>query len=529
MTSPPVAMYPIEKTGDEFSVSFRTDEEGIESVIIKPAGARASDSRTDSIETSSGSLKEKMPKKQETVCSFLLESQLPLILAGFGLVGTGLYLDYVSKSTLFSAIPVAFSLTTPLLDLKGNLEMNFASRLATCTHTGAMKTRKDLWGLVRANAGLSQSHTITVSLAIAALCILIDFSMGGWPIVILLATAVSTASISSLFIDFCLVMVILIATRFKFNPDNVSIPLASSIGDLSTLFFFASIGWLQLFCYSNKCSFISLVTLTIFLATLPFWFWLASSHSSTRSALYTGWVTLIMSAIISGGGGYVLQKVHSRYDGYTILQPLLVGLVGNRCAIQASRLASNLHVSDLQMGKAPKGSLCKSFNPLTTFCGKDIHSKVALTMIFAAMPTQLFFAVIVLAIGGYQHMINAPFCISYLLASLFLLIVFMFFCQVIVGELCALCYVTSPNLLFFDVCWRLGLDPDYNAIPLLTSLSDLLGSLLLLLVFVSLDKYSPNSIARIMPVADVNSTTPTYALLQELNELSTYSKNPVLL
>lgn len=100
---------------------------------------------------------------------------IPFLLAGFGLVGTGAYLDYSRSFEFFTTIPEAYTLTTSLLALKGNLEMNFASRLSTLAHKGSFKKPGAFRQLVMANYGLTQTHTIIVSLTIAIICLLVDF------------------------------------------------------------------------------------------------------------------------------------------------------------------------------------------------------------------------------------------------------------------------------------------------------------------------------------------------------------------
>lgn len=102
---------------------------------------------------------------------------MPLLLGGFGLVGTGAYLDYAAETNFFKSIPEAYTLTTSLLALKGSLEMNFASRLSTLSHKHAFHQPGAFRKLVVANIGLTQTHTITVSIIIATICLLVDFTV----------------------------------------------------------------------------------------------------------------------------------------------------------------------------------------------------------------------------------------------------------------------------------------------------------------------------------------------------------------
>lgn len=95
-------------------------------------------------------------------------------MAGFGQICTGLYLDHLSESRFFDQIGGAIALVTPLLNLKGNLEMNFSSRLVTYYHTGETKTVWQMAKLGTASHGLSQCQTVSASIMLVVVFILLD-------------------------------------------------------------------------------------------------------------------------------------------------------------------------------------------------------------------------------------------------------------------------------------------------------------------------------------------------------------------
>ena len=68
---------------------------------------------------------------QESFCSITLEIMFPFIIAGLGMVGAGIVLDFVQHWPVFETVNELFILVPALLGLKGNLEMTLASRLST--------------------------------------------------------------------------------------------------------------------------------------------------------------------------------------------------------------------------------------------------------------------------------------------------------------------------------------------------------------------------------------------------------------
>ncbi|KAI1731521.1 divalent cation transporter domain-containing protein [Ditylenchus destructor] len=469
------------------TTSISVVEQGLEKSALKRRSVK-----DDSGDGTSSSLEDRF--ESETVLSCFWESIVPLTLAGCGQVSTGLYLDYVNDCQFFLRIPQAIALITPLLNLKGNLEMNYASRIATYCHTGLVRTNKELMHLGCINHGLSQSQSISASFIIAILCILINYGITFNNSVIFVASAITTASLASFSIETFLLLVIIVARLLHVNPDNVATPIAATVGDISTLFFYVCLGSIFVKLCPIKFCYWSLSAIIVSLALIPFYVRLASSHPSTKRALIAGWIPLIVASVISGGGGYILHHVHDIYDGYSLLQPLIVGLIGNMCGIQSSRISSQLHVyhrkKELARKAYPRRTFLATLNPVATFFRDGIHSKVAIMMIAVALPTQLIFAVAVLFIGGRSYLVGFAFCSLYALCVLFLITLFMYLCQV-----------------FVHLLWRSGHDPDYSVIPLLTALCDFVGSFLLFGVFWLMKRIDVSLFSHQLTTVSTNFTT----------------------
>lgn len=78
------------------------------------------------------------------------------------------------------------------------------------------------------------------------------------------------------------------------------------------------------FCPTGFC-YLSLVAIVASAVLIPFYIRLTSSHPSTKRALISGWLPLILAATISSGGGIILASVHMKHPAFALLQPVLVG------------------------------------------------------------------------------------------------------------------------------------------------------------------------------------------------------------
>lgn len=110
-----------------------------------------------------------------------------------------------------------------------------------------MSHAKEIFHIVLGNIALVQVQAIVAGFIVAMFTITVGYSLNGGFVfnhaVLVIAASMSTASVSCFFLDFVLAAFVLIAVKYKTNPDNVVVPLAGSIGDIvsvSTLSFIAS-------------------------------------------------------------------------------------------------------------------------------------------------------------------------------------------------------------------------------------------------------------------------------------------------
>ncbi|XP_012227264.1 solute carrier family 41 member 3-like [Linepithema humile] len=415
-----------------------------------------------------GSNENKKDIRNEKWYYTILQVSVPFFIAGMGTIGAGRVLTYAKDQVAFKEVPQLLILTTALQGLKGNLDMCLASRLCTQANLGNMTNRREIVKMIIGNIALVQIQAI-----VAAICLSL-FGMGVgtlngnrfvWDDALLLAVScICTATSSCFILDFVMIAVIMLSYRYKMNPDNLATPLAASIGDvvsISLLSFIASKFHLKL----NDSIWVLYVVFAVFLVLLPIWTLIVLKNKYTRSVLKSGWIPILSALLISGGGGLVLEKMIHEYPGSEVFQPVINGIGGNLVSVQASRMSTMLHQSSI-MGILPLHGKIWVLPWSALFAGSP-YAKTARLLIAMVIPGQLVFVFIANALNpDLSCKIHAYFVVSYLIASMFQVMLLLYVAHIIIHAM-----------------WRFKIDPDNSAIPYLTALGDLSGSLLLALAF----------------------------------------------
>ncbi|KAL1725326.1 hypothetical protein EV714DRAFT_221551 [Schizophyllum commune] len=301
--------------------------------------------------------------------------------------------------------------------------------------------------------------------------------------IFLAATATASAALSALLLGAFMCALVVLCRRFNLDPDNIAPPVAACLGDL---------------------------------------------------------VTLVLIGLVSGvlsGTGIVLDLFVSRYEDFAVLAVVISGLPGSVGSIFTSRLSTELHAGARRDGlkadvmgagadeeqrglladeedgtpltarpsdacsakpshrRTPSSSHARS--PSSASFHRASHSlsshypptpgvpspqhphlstshhsvppsppplTVAITLLLITLPVELIFLAVVRGLGWLE------------LPLLFVGCSVVFFCVAVTISLLVAYHLTK-------LLWSRGLDPDSNALPLHSSLMDLVGQLLLVLCF----------------------------------------------
>jgi solute carrier family 41 len=384
-----------------------------------------------------------------------------LIISVIGLTISGWLLDIVKSWEVYEKVSELIVLIPILLNLKGNLEMNLASRLSTESNLGHLDTYNMAKDIIVGNMIVLQAQAFIVG----SISGLFAWFMGGMSngeflgidkTIVLVISSIFSASICSLILGIMVSVIIIYSKKLKINPDNVATPLAASMGDLITLLVLSLCGDVLIRLQGTIFNDILLVVL---FALIPYFCYLALKNIYVRDVLFAGWVPIMSSLVITSIAGIVFEKYMDSYKGIAVIMPVLNGIAGNIGSLYVSRLSTDLHVGVVN-------------NYIKTF----------VTLFWIHLPTEWSFLILIDIFNLGDTNVNLLFIIVYTLMSVLLMTIILLFAH-------------KATHWF----WNHHFDPDNYCLPTLTALSDVLGTIFLVyqyyLLFIMGDKsnYIENS------------------------------------
>ncbi|KIH55440.1 divalent cation transporter [Ancylostoma duodenale] len=263
--------------------------------------------------------------KTETNTAFFIETLVPFLFAGLGLIFAGLLLEDAETWTFFTELPDAVTLVPTLVGLKGNLEMTLAARLSTLANLGFMETNKQRWQVASSNMALIQTQAIVISsIAVIPAVLLGEKPFAVCDFFCVLLSAVATASFASLLLGLLMIGVVIMARKFKVNPDNITTPVAASLGDVSTLFILLGLGSVLLRIREQYC-WVLVLALLCFYVLAGFAAVVASEDQFTVEVLKHGWWAVLAAMSITTLSGFVLKSSMHKFPPIAAFQPLING------------------------------------------------------------------------------------------------------------------------------------------------------------------------------------------------------------
>ncbi|BGP38066.1 hypothetical protein JCM10449v2_001993 [Rhodotorula kratochvilovae] len=399
----------------------------------------------------------------------MLRETLPVLLLSLvGATLTGSLLQRLQGWRVFIRIEELFILVPILLNLKGNLEMNLAARFSTSANIGELDLRLTRRSLILGNLALLQVQALIVSLISGLLAFALGLASrkgvhvalqhplydpnspthvaaggldataalrgGYFEALLILCVSMLAAGISSGVLGSFMCSLVVLCRRFRINPDNIATPIASALGDMVTLVILGGLSSLFIIFMGTIISTLVFIALLgVIAANVVITF----RNAYVQELLTIGWGPLFAAMAISSGSGVVLKTYVNDYPGFALVSPVLTALSGAAGSIFVSRISTALH------------------------SGRREHYAVVSATLFAlTCPILGLFLGFVWVTG--QAEATGVFAGGFMLA-------------VAVQTALALLLAHQGSLLL----WKLDYDPDVYALPLLTSLLDVTGQLLL--------------------------------------------------
>ncbi|KAF9362778.1 hypothetical protein BGX34_005505 [Mortierella sp. NVP85] len=352
-----------------------------------------------------------------------------LVIAVSGLICAGWLLDAVQHWEVFLEISELIILIPILLNLKGNLEMNLASRLSTASNMGLLDMPDTRNAFIRGNLALLQLQSLTVG-SVAGL---FSFVLGKVfhptsnrmeEIALMISSSMLCAAISSFVLGSFMCALVLICRKYGINPDNIACPLASSFGDLVTLMILSGCAlFLARYIETPLC----VILLVALLSLIPVWVYYVRKNKFVSEVAKEGWGPVFSAMVIASTAGLTLEQYINRYPGMAMISPVLNGLTGNIGSIYASRISTSLHANVKENFRATER-----------------------TLFLVHIPIEILFITIigVLNLGDVQWSVSVV--VGYAVVALTLVVI-------------ALALAKWITMTF----WRWGFDPDNYALPIL--------------------------------------------------------------
>lgn len=165
-----------------------------------------------------------------------LRELLPaLVLTGIGALAAGWVLG--SMVPRLEASPGVLIIVPGLMALRGNINGAMGSRLGSALHLGLLDPAKPFGAITRANFLASLSLSLTMGAVVGAFGWLVSVLAGlsTVSIWVLMAIGALTAVLSGALLSSFTIGVVIMASRQGLDPDNVTSPLLSTVGDLVSM------------------------------------------------------------------------------------------------------------------------------------------------------------------------------------------------------------------------------------------------------------------------------------------------------
>jgi len=394
------------------------------------------------------------PDFVEEHSSIIKESLIALLICAIGDLCAGVILG---KMTFFlETFPGLLVIIPGAIGMRGNIFGSFASRLSTNLHIGIISPKFEFSEDLNHNIFSSFVLTLVLSLFLAIiakiLCILLH--QPSMELIDFILICVIAGIISNLIMLPITMLVSFKSFQHGWDPDNITSPIIAAFGDLFTLpAIIASIFILQAMNFS--IIFKDIVLAIIIVSIIISFIYCYRLSYETNTILRQSTPVLLLCSLLGGAAGGVLNSaVETLLTNPSLLTllPLFSGESGSLISILGARLSSGLHSGLVEPFKKPEGEAVHNF----------IISFILAIIVFpliGLLAEGSSFALGVVGVG-FDKIVEISTLSGVILVAIMVIIVY---------------YVSITS-------YNNNLDPDNIVIPISTSITDSISSLILISV-----------------------------------------------
>ena len=390
----------------------------------------------------------------EDTNSVITESLISLLICAFGCLFTGIILG--NMEFYLETFPGLMVIIPGAIGMRGNIFGSFGSRLSTHLHIGTLSPEFKRSDILTENITSSIILTMVLSVLLGiiakAVCIIFNFpSISLFDFVLISFIAGLISSIVMLPIT---MFISLKSFENGWDPDNITTPLIAAFGDFFTLPAIVAaiyvVQFVSIVPIVEKILFALVIISTVVALAAGY-----TSDKEIRNIVRQSTPVLFVCSILGTlAGGILNGSITTLLKSQTLLTlvPLFSGESGGLVSVLSARLSSGLHSGLIDADLKPGKVTLENFS----------------IVIFLSL---IMFPIIgFLAEASTTVLGNAG--VNYLNAILISLIAGM----IVVGVMLFIVFYIST------ISYRKGLDPDNIVIPLSTSLTDSISTLVLVVV-----------------------------------------------
>ncbi len=386
--------------------------------------------------------------------SIIKESLIALLICAVGDLCAGLILG---KMTFFlEAFPGLLVIIPGAIGMRGNIFGSFASRLSTNLHIGIISPKFEFSEQINYNIFSSFVLTLVLSLFLAIfakiLCLLLH--QPSMELIDFILISVIAGVISNLIMLPITMLVSFKSFEHGWDPDNITSPIIAAFGDLFTLpAIIASVFILQLINFNYI--FKDIVLAVIIIAVIVSFIYCYRLSYETNTILKQSTPVLLLCSLLGGAAGGILNSaVETLLTNPSLLTllPLFSGECGSLISILGARLSSGLHSGLIEPFNRPRGEAVHNF----------IICFILVIIVFpliGLLAEGSSFALGVVGVG-FDKILEISTLAGIILVAIMVIIVY---------------YVSITS-------YTHNLDPDNIVIPISTSITDSISSLILISV-----------------------------------------------
>ena len=390
--------------------------------------------------------------------SVLKESLIALSICAVGDLCAGIILG--NMEFFLQTYPGLMVIIPGAIGMRGNIFGSFGSRLSTHLHIGTISPEFKRSDLLDENITASIILTMALSVLLGAIakviCILFNFpsiSLFDFVLISFIAGLISTVIMLPI-----TMFISLKSFEGGWDPDNITTPLIAAFGDFFTLPAIVAaiyvVQFVSIVPIVEKILFALVIISTVVALAAGY-----TSDKEIRNIVRQSTPVLFVCSILGTlAGGILNNSLSTLLKNQTLLTlvPLFSGESGGLVSILGARLSSGLHSGLIDPVLRPKKHTMENFIAIVTL------AVVMYPLIgFLAESSTIAFNNIGV---GYLQSILISLIAGMILILVMLLVVF---------------YIST-------ISYRRGLDPDNIVIPLSTSLTDSISTLILIVVSLGL-------------------------------------------